>query len=109
MTKLKKVAVDEAVPLRLSVADRDLILAHTYADQELTAPLEAAKVERSTITVRYALWELEELEGHIAAAANHTANRKLRQKLDDLYDRIERVETSYVIDDSSSPHRKSAT
>ena len=99
--RMKKVGVDEKVPVKLSVADRTLIIDHTLADPELTDRLEAASPVRSKIAVYYTLSELEYLQGFIAAEANHARTRKLQRQLDDLYARIKVVEESYA--DELSP------
>lgn len=99
--RIKKVGVDEKVPVKLSVADRSLIVGHTFADPELIDRLEAAIPARSKITVHYTLSELEHLQGFIAAEANHARSRKLQRQLYDLYDRIKVVEETYA--DELSP------
>lgn len=99
--RIKKVGVDEGVPVKLSVRDRTLILDHTLTDPELTARLEAAVPVRSRITVHYTLSELDELLGFIAAKANHARDRKLQRQLDKLFERIKDIERSYA--DELSP------
>jgi hypothetical protein len=99
--RIKKVGVDEKVPVKLFVADRSLIVDHTFVDPELLDRLEAATPVRSKITVHYTLSELEHLQGFIAAEANHARSRKLQRQLYDLYDRIKVVEESYA--DELSP------
>ena len=99
--RIKRVGVDDKVPVKLSVADRSLLVDHTLADPELISRLEAATPERSKITVHYTLSELEDLQGFIAAEANHARSRKLQRQLYDLYDRIKVMEESYA--DELSP------
>ena len=101
MRKVKRVEIEERVPVRLSIRDRELILNHTLADPELTDRLESAVPVRSRITAYYTLYELEYLQGFIAAEANHAKTKKIQRELDKLYDRIKKVEDSYV--DELSP------
>ena len=68
--RIKKVGVDEKVPVKLSVGDRELITQHTLADPGLTDRIEAAVPVRSRITGYYTLSELEDLQGFIAAETN---------------------------------------
>lgn len=94
--RIKRVGVDEGVPVKLSTGDRELILDHTFAGPDLTDRLAAAIPVRSKITVYYTLSELEDLQGYIAAEANHAKNRKVQRELYGLYDRIKIVEESYA-------------
>lgn len=107
--RIKKVGVDEGVALKLSIRDRELIIDRTFAGPDLTDRLAAAAPVRSKITVYYTLSELEDLQGHIAAQANHAKNRKLQRELDKLYDRIKVLEESYADELSPEWMQKLAT
>jgi hypothetical protein len=48
---------------------------------------------------QYTLDDLEDMLGYIAAQANHTDDDKLREELENLYDRLSAVQESY--DDGS--------
>ncbi|MDH3472586.1 MAG: hypothetical protein OEM59_02745 [Rhodospirillales bacterium] len=101
MSKPERIAPGEKVPVVLSAEERRLIVDHTFAGPDLTSPLETATVSGTQFTVRYTLDDLEELLGYIAAEANHTPDRKLRGRLDRLYDRLQTIEASYVDERSS--------
>ena len=75
---------------------------HTFAGQHLTDALNVAEFKDKKIIVHYTLDDLDELAGHVAAAANHAKNRKLKKTLDAVYAEIKTVEESY--DDSSPDH-----
>lgn len=107
--RIKRVGVDEGVRLKLTVAERDLIVDRTFAGPELTDRLAAAVAVRSKITVFYTLSELEELQGHIAAEANHAKSRKIQRDLYKLYDRIRIIEESHADELSSEWVQKLAT
>ena len=107
--RIKSVGIDEGVPIKLSVGERELIIEHTFAGPDLTDRLAAAVPVRSKITVHYTLSELEDLQGYIAAEANHAKNRKLQRQLDKLYDRIKVVEESYADELSPEWMQKLAT
>ena len=96
-----KVRRDEPIDIWLTPAERELILNHTLADDDLVARLRGAKqVEHGKIVVKYTPDELNELLEFIAAEANHTEDRGLERRLDNLYDRLEGIEgTLIVVDD----------
>ncbi len=86
----------EVIRVRLTIDERDLIINHTFADDDLIDRLKDAKVIDDCITVTYTLAELDELAGFIAAEANHAENKKLEKKLDSLYDKITDLEDKYL-------------
>jgi len=96
-----KVRRDEPIDIWLTLAECKLILDHTLADDYLVARLRAAEQTAHTrVVVKYTPDELNELLEFIAAAANHTEDRGLEGRLDDLYDRLEYIEgTLVVLDD----------
>ncbi len=60
-----------------------------------------SEVRDGELWVAYTLSELDDLQGHLAAAANRTDNSALRRKLDALYDKLQAHENLY--EDESSP------
>ncbi|HEX5758141.1 MAG TPA: hypothetical protein VF121_03010 [Thermoanaerobaculia bacterium] len=102
MAKRTKVGVDERIPIELTLEQRDLILNHTFAGPDLTGPLEVAPLTGTKIVVGYTLSEIDELLGFVAAEANHSADRKLRRKLDELYGYLQTFEDQYE-DELSAP------
>ena len=73
-----------------------------FAGQHLTEALNIAEFKDKKIIVYYTLDDLDELAGHVAAAANHAENRKVQKRLEAVYGEIKRVEDAY--DDSSPDH-----
>ncbi len=100
--KRKKIGVDEKVPVQLTMEQRDLILKDTLADPDLTGPLEIAPAAGNKIAVGYTLADIEELMGFVAAEANHTNDRKLERKLDQLWQYLQTFEDQYE-DELSAP------
>lgn len=98
---MEKVRRDEPIDIWLTPAERKLILNHTLADDDLVARVRDAKqIAHSKIVVKYTPDELNELLEFIAAEANHTEDRGLERRLDNLYDRLEDIEgTLIVVDD----------
>ena len=95
----KPVRPGEKVPLRLSQRERELILEHTFADDDLTAPLSAMATSSKASVYSFTLDDLEELMGYVAAEANHAKDKKLQKELDRLFARMEDVLESYTDED----------
>src|SRR4051794_40068746 len=87
MTRKKQIKPGEKVGLKLTPAERMLLLnaLHGLTDQ-------IRDVLRATPTTRpvmLTLDDLDALEGHVAAEANHTKDHKLRQRLDAISEKIQ--------------------
>lgn len=91
----KKIEPNEAVEVAFSARDRDLILEHTLAGSDVTDRLRIAEVHGSKLMARFTLDELDYLIGFIAAEANHTPDRKLRNALDRLHERLAKIVETY--------------
>jgi hypothetical protein len=100
MMAKKRITRQEKIPIRLSGADRDLILEQTYIDTDHIELLKTAKLENDVITIYLTLDDLDDILGYIAFAANHADDSKLEAKLDKVYDRLDYIESMYeMIDD----------
>lgn len=95
----KRVRPGEKVPLTLSHRERELILEHTFADDDLTTPLRVAPASGKTPVYSFTLDDLEELMGYVAAEANHAKDKKLQKELGRLFARMEDVLESYTDED----------
>jgi len=93
--KRTKIAEGQKVPVKLSARDRELIVEYADLDPDLTGPLEKVPPEAGAINVGYTLYDLDEMLGYIAAAANHCKSKKLERELDGLYGRVKDVMESY--------------
>ncbi len=94
----KRIRPDEKVPLELNDRERDLILKHSFADEELTGRLRIVPRPAEPPIYRFTLDDLDELAGYVAAEANHAEDKKLRKEWDRLYARIAAVLESYTDD-----------
>jgi hypothetical protein len=83
---------ENTVVIELTLQERDLIIDHTLANDDLLNPLESAIVEGNKMKFVYTLDDLDDLLGYIAAEANHTENKKLEKQLDALYDKLAKYE-----------------
>lgn len=87
---------NETVSLELNQRERELILSHTFADESLTDRLQLVPQPGQRSIFHFTLDDLDELVGSIAAEANHTRNKVLRDQLDQLCERIEAVLNKYT-------------
>lgn len=74
------------LPVMLTLRKRDLIRDETFCDPDFA---KCAVVDGMGIRVELSLDEIEEIQGYVAAAANHTNNSKLRKELDRLFDKLQ--------------------
>ena len=84
----------EKVGLKLTQAQRSLLL-----EALLLIPKEVERAIRSTPVhepLMFTLDDLEDLAGHVAAGANHAEDKALRDKLDRIYRKIEKLLGSYT-------------
>ena len=98
----KRIAADEKVALELSDRERDLIMKHTFAGDELTYRLRVVPRPGEPPLYRFTLDDLDELAGYVAAEANHAKVKKLEKELRLLYARIAVVLESYTDEDGGS-------
>ena len=102
MKHRKRIAVGEKVPLELTERERDLIMKHTFAGNDLTDRLRIVPSPGRRPLYRFTLDDLDELAGYVAAEANHAKVKKLEKELRQLYGRIADVLESYT-DEPTNP------
>ena len=90
------IKADATVPLELNQRERDLIIAHTFADDSITSRLRVVPQPGQRPVFHFTLDELDELTGDVAAEANHAKNKVLQEQLDQLCERIEAVLSKYT-------------
>jgi hypothetical protein len=95
----KRIRPDEKLPLDLSDGERELILQHTFADEDLTRRLGIVPRAGESAAYRFTLDELDDLAGYVAAEANHAKDKKLKKQLAGLFGRIQTVLESYTDED----------
>lgn len=76
--------------LRQAVSD-PLIPTHLIRDETFCNPdfAKCAVVEGTEVRVELSLDEIEEIQGYVAAEANHTKNSKRRKELDRLFGKLQ--------------------
>ena len=84
--KRKKIPYGSKLPVKLTLQERDPIRSETFCDPDFA---KSAVVDGKGIRVNLSLDDIEEVQGHIAAGANHTENKKLQKELDRLFDKLQ--------------------
>jgi len=83
-----KVEEDQPIDVPFTVHERTLILDHAFPDLDLADRLAAADQQNGQLHVPFTLYDIEELCGYIAAAANHTKDKRLHRELQRLFKRL---------------------
>jgi len=93
----KRIPYGTKLPVKLTLRERELILDHTFCDPEY---VRFAAADGKGIRVDLSLDEIEDIQGYVAAEANHTDDEKIEKELDALYDKLQRFLDEY--DDQES-------
>lgn len=86
----------DAIPVRLHIEEKDLILNEIFIEPDLTDRLETAKEVSEVVVVYFSPDELDDLLDHIAAAANHCHDKKIQDALDEIYDSLSALLEFYL-------------
>lgn len=90
--KRKKISPGTKLHVKLTMRERDLIRDETFCDPHYT---KLAVVDGKGIRLDVALDEIEDIQGYIAAEANHTENKKLQKELDNLFGKLQAYMDAY--------------
>ncbi|MBA2116727.1 plasmid pRiA4b ORF-3 family protein [Bremerella alba] len=113
MSPKKKIQHSEEVPLKLTAAERKLIL-----DELMCLDQDYEQIIRETPSGKPVMMYLDDLEdfgGYIASEANHCEDKKKQKKLDAVFERVQDVLDKYMdeeppltlkIRDARNPQRK---
>ena len=84
--KRKKIPCGTQLPVKLTIRERDLIRDETFCDPNFA---KYAVVNGKGIRLDLSLDDIEEIQGYIAAEANHTKNSKLQKEFDRLFAKLQ--------------------
>ncbi len=84
--KKTMITPDTKLSVQLTLRERDLIRDKTFCDPDFAR---LAPVKNGLITVPMTLGDIEEVQGYVAAEANHTKDRKLEKELDGLFSKFQ--------------------
>ncbi|MCH8054877.1 MAG: hypothetical protein IH857_01825 [Deltaproteobacteria bacterium] len=90
--KRKKIPYGMKLPVKLTLRERDLIRDKTLCDPDFAR---FAIVEGKGIKVELSLDDIEEIQGYVAAEANHTKHSKLQKELDQLFGKLQVLLDTY--------------
>lgn len=88
----KKIPYGTKLPVRFSMRERDLMREHTFYPSRL---LDLAVVAGKDIQVDLSLDDIEEMQGYVAAEANHCEERHIQNRLDALFEKLQGFLDSY--------------
>lgn len=94
VNRRKKISENTRILVELTARERELILAHTFAGDELLAQVQMLP-EVGNRGAKYTLYEIEELQGFVAAEANHTNDCRLAKELSALHEHLQRAMEQY--------------
>ena len=94
----KVIGQNDKVSVLLTKKQIDLIIEHTFAEDDLLDALRISELAGAKRKARFTLHDLEDLNGHVAATSNHCNDKKLQQDLDFIYEIIQEVELKYDLD-----------
>jgi hypothetical protein len=84
--KKKNLPDETRVPVRLTLRERDLIRSSTFLDPDFG---KGGVADGKCVTVDLSLDEIGEIQGYVAAEANHTRNSKFEKELNQLFDKLQ--------------------
>jgi hypothetical protein len=84
--KRKKIPYGTKLPVKLTLQERDLIRNETLCNPDFAR---FAVIEGKGVILNLSLDDIEEIQGYIAAEANHTENKKLQKELDRLFKKFQ--------------------
>ena len=90
--KQKKVPYGTKLPVRLTLRERDVIRDHTFYDPAFA---NLALADGAGIRVDLSLDDIEEMQGYVAAEANHCDDPNLENELDALFGKLQEFLESY--------------
>ena len=96
MSQRKRIEPGDAVPLMLTAAERDLIVAEVVPPPDLEDKLRLALRKGGRLQFLLTLDELDELQGWVAATANHNRKRAIQGTLDTVFSKIQGLLERYT-------------
>jgi len=86
MIMKKRIPYGTKLPVKLTLQERDLIRNETLCNPDFAR---FAVIEGKGVKLNLSLDDIEEIQGYIAAEANHTKSRKVQKNLDRLFSKFQ--------------------
>ncbi|MEN8262300.1 MAG: hypothetical protein ABFR82_02445 [Nitrospirota bacterium] len=84
--KTKKIQYGEKFPVHFTKKELNIIRDKTFCNPDFG---KVGLIEKDKIKINMSLDDIEDLQGYIAAEANHTENKKLQKELDDIFNKLQ--------------------
>ncbi len=84
--KKKIIPCDAKIPIKLSIRELEMIRDKTFCDPNY---IKFAIIDDKNVKIKLSFSEIEDMQGYIAAEANHANNKKLQEELDRIYDNLQ--------------------
>ncbi len=88
----KKIPCGTKLPVVLTLKDRDIVRDETFCDPDFG---KIGVVDGAKIKLMMSLDDIEDVQGHVAAEANHTKDKKLQKELDRIFDKFQKFLDRY--------------
>ena len=88
----KRIPNGTKLPVLLSRRQVELVTDHTFVDH---SALSHGLVKGADVLFQLSLDDIEEIQGYVAAEANHTDNQKLQKELQRLWSHFQQFLDSY--------------
>ena len=88
----EKILYGTKLPVKFTLTERDLIRDHTFYHPDFA---NLAVLQGKHIKLNMSLDDIEELQGYVAAEANHTNDSKLQAKLDKIFVKLQNFLDTY--------------
>jgi len=86
MIMKKRIPYGTKLPVKLTLQERDLIRNEALCNPDFAR---FAVIEGKGVKLNLSLDDIEEIQGYIAAEANHTKSRKVQKNLDRLFSKFQ--------------------
>ena len=94
--RVKRLQPGERISIRLSERERQVILDHALVSGDLERRVRVAVADGPAVVIALDLNDLEDLVGHVAAAANHSKNPSVARHLRRVFERLSRIEATHA-------------
>ena len=97
----KQIPAGSKLPVLPGIQEVADIREHTFLDPDILTG--GIVQDRGLLRFDWSLDDIEHIQGHVAASANHAADRKLEKRLDQVFSKLQRFLASF--DDQGEPSK----
>ena len=100
MSQRKRIQPGARIPFQFTPRERDLVLERAFISPEVEERLRLATVKGAKLEAGLTLDDVDELQGSVAADANHCTDSKVQRQLYVVFDRLVQLGDRYTDEDS---------